>query len=1176
MSNKLLVIGCGGTGTKIINEMIATLGDDIPNDRLSIVVLDAHQSGYEPGALKAGRANVVTMNGYVPIEDGLQSFVNKLEKKNKGCVYDWFPKEMTFPTEGMYSDGCGAYRPYGKFFSYYYYDNIRQAIGRGLDRLTSSNFMNINQRAQSSRIDVIICASLGNGTGGGIFMDVAAIANEIITKGEIEPRVYGYFVPSSVTYKGPKNNKGHNYAQPYQIAAAGYGALVELQSEFSRKDSNADSNLAPTKHFQAFFYSREADGYKHTVTFEDRNKSPYDGVYLFDRRDDNGITHSYPTIVKTAGQTLAAVIGGEADPEGRLLDIVLRFEKECFSSMGAARLCVPTDKLTDALVGKMSAKLISELCERTNPDLSRWSNLLDLTIGEEQFPPPDPDVAPELEDYVQAFVKKFLRIQEISTEGDGNKSNQLFDLFVSEEEEVKNLIRQVGLSNAEGNEIGQKVNELYTRVGTALAELPKKCENKLKRLKWETVPRENDLSMLDSVENAGVKFLIDSMIQRLVNGNAFGLLEAWLEALWLEVKRNKDSVDLFELKASGIGSSIADIDLSNNEHQKDMQKQKTTILEKTSNTLNRWIGGFVGDSVEDLAIEFEGSAKKSLQFVLWGVKLKAVSDFYDTVLSYIDAWRDTLVKLNNFLLGPDVCGRLREAYEKSSRDLSLNAQSGGVTEYLSCSETAQEHLANELLKNEALQSHNVFADGELSTAIWKIMYSKVDASEQKELKAVFSPNVGGESELTNVIRNRKEVVKGFYGELTNVFRKKLRPHVVPLCKVDNLLYEDSEALVVDYLDNIIEDNASISQSRRKEIENALFLVVPPTTPIEIREILNRSESQSTREEKIKEATQKVFQDRIKQLANAALSKIDTKVSTRGHINGSVSVIYNAQCQKINEIKSSLQDVVSSLSNNMSGSLNAYDDFSSGEILAIGSIHGMTLNDLNITDTYQYYCDAMKSQEERDSRASKNFAPHPTQQYMELGERYLKRGDSVKLDNEEAELVLALACMEPKQKELLGKFGWLKFDKANFKVMRQFPPKLTDGTELPLCMQKMNNVENDRERYLPPQGFEEVIYWFEGSNRSFPDGEAWFKGFKQVFWDEIRLLIFGDPSDWMSETVDISILLDAISDHLLVLEALKKHNRIRKAVEAMIKALTNFKSDLEENKLDENIPPKLLR
>lgn len=1177
-TNKLLVIGCGGTGTKICNEMIKTLGTNIPTDRLSVVIIDAHEGGYEPGSLDAGRANLITMRSYMPISEGLQRCVNTLEQRKPGCVHGWFPKDMRFPQEGMYRDGCGAYRPYGKFFAYYYYDNIRQTIERGLNRLTSSDFLSNNQRAQSSSIDVMICASLGNGTGGGIFMDVAAIVNDIITSTtETEPRVYGFFVPSSVTYRGPKNMSGHNDLQPFQIAAAGYAALVELQSEFMRRDGNADTNLRPTGPFESHFRSTRADNYDHVIRFSDNNKSPYDGVYLFDRRDDNGVSHSYPTIVKTAGQTLAAVIGGEADPEGRLLDVVLRFQEQCFSSMGVTRLCVPTEKLTDALVCKMSTQLISEVCERSSVDLEKWGHLLDLTIGEVQYPPPDPETVPDLNDYVQAFVKKFLRIQEAATDGNGTKSNQLFDLFAAEEQEVWNVIRSVGLADAEGGEIASKVNALYGKVGTLLSNLPQKCESKLRTIKWDALPRETDLSLLDSIDSAGVKFFIDSIVQRLVNSNAYGMLEAWLDALWLEVKRNKDSIEGYELKNSPFaGTSIAEIDITKNKEQAIMQELKTKVMEKSSNTLNRLIGGFMGDSVEDVAFDFESAAKKSLQFALWGVKLKAVSEFYDLVLSHVDKWKKTVTKLNNFLMGQKVRGRLQESYERASQELSMSSSGGGITEYLSCTAAAQDHLAKELLKNESLQSHKIFAGGELSSTIWRVLYSKVEASDQKDLRAVFSPNVGGDSELAYVNRNRKDVMKGLYGELVSVFRKKLRPHVLPLCKVDNLLREDSEALVIDYFDNVVEENSSISQTKRKEIENALRTVVPPTTMDELKEILTRPDYEMNREEKINQATKTAFRNRIVQLANAAISKIDTKVSKRGHINGAVSVIYNSKCKTINEIQSDLQDSISQLNNNMTGSLNPYDDFSSGEILAIGSIHGMTLNDLNMEDIHVRYRNAMRNEQERDSRASDNFAPHPTQQYMALGERYLKRGDSSTSENFQAELVLALANMKPKRKELLGSFGWLTFDKTNFKVIREMPSKHVDGTPLPDCMKVMNEPENDRKKYLQPTGFDDVIYWMEGSSRDIPNGPAWLKGFKKLLWDEIRILTFGDPNDYLSETTDIQILLDEISDQITELGMLRKYKKIRTGVEGMITGLKLFKQSLEQQPLDENIVPSLLR
>ena len=77
-----------------------------------------------------------------------------------------------------------------------------------------------------------------------------------------------------------------------------------------------------------------------------------------------------------------------------------------------------------------------------------------------------------------------------------------------------------------------------------------------------------------------------------------------------------------------------------------------------------------------------------------------------------------------------------------------------------------------------------------------------------------------------------------------------------------------------------------------------------------------------------------------------------------------------------------------------------------EILAIGGVYGMTLEDLNMQEIRSKYITAMKESSEKDSRAKFNFAPHHSRVYG-VG-RSLHRSTVLQVEDFSAELVLALA------------------------------------------------------------------------------------------------------------------------------------------------------------------------
>jgi hypothetical protein len=282
------------------------------------------------------------------------------------------------------------------------------------------------------------------------------------------------------------------------------------------------------------------------------------------------------------------------------------------------------------------------------------------------------------------------------------------------------------------------------------------------------------------------------------------------------------------------------------------------------------------------------------------------------------------------------------------------------------------------------------------------------------------------------------------------------------------------------------------------------------------------------------------------------------------INGSVTVIYGQGSTVINELRPALQSNLSQLKNNMTGSLQSLDTFPPDEILAIGGVYGMTLEDLNMQEIRSKYITAMKESSEKDSRAKFNFAPHITQEFMELGGRYIAHTDSAGREDFSAELVLALASMKPTVDGMAGTFGWLDFVNPSFKVVKNFPDSYDNDESLPQCMLAKSMTDLDEERFLEPYGFEDLIHWFEGSSQNIPNGPEWLAGLKRLVWEEIKHVMFSDPNDFLAEDVPTEDFIQALDNRATELSKMLRYKKIRGSIEGMIEAISRFKREIEDN------------
>ena len=349
-----IIIGVGGTGTKIIREISDRWDATGHRPRgVALAVIDAYDSTPENGDI----SNAIFYPNK-PI-----NFGNEFNDFKKD-ISEWWPVGVTPVNWVSFSDGCGAMRPYGRFFAFYFASKIKRTVEEATSSLVLKALGNTSGHALS--FSIIVVGSLGNGTGGGIMLDVAAVARQQLSYVTKQITCLGIFIPSSVTRGG---NTG---LLAKRVAASGFASLLELQCEFNRVDDTAD--MRPSQPYKFVGWSGN-DLVDFRPGGDDELSMPYDAVLLLDKRDRRGLEADYATLVNIASEGISMLAGGDSD--NRLVDAftLAAGGAKRFGSLGAARLTIPGQAMLDycaAIHGKSALDLARAASPKTEP----WSELL--------------------------------------------------------------------------------------------------------------------------------------------------------------------------------------------------------------------------------------------------------------------------------------------------------------------------------------------------------------------------------------------------------------------------------------------------------------------------------------------------------------------------------------------------------------------------------------------------------------------------------------------------------------------------------------------------------------------------------------------------------------------------------------------------------------------------------
>jgi hypothetical protein len=395
-----LIIANGGTGARIASEVVAQFQDELGGlpDHVAIAVVDA-RSGPED---QVGSQNVFLVQRTHPINFPVEH-ARLMDPRNARSKVEycrgWWPPHAEPDASVNFMKGCGAKRTNGRFFATFFDADVATAIEKAIQHL-----MTIDQAAgQQPTLNVYVCASLGNGTGGGSFMQVATIANDLASQSGLAPRITGIFVPSTTTAPAVKAHTDRLLTP--RIGANGVAALVELQYELNRKESYQLREGGWTRHPRKGGGPLVHHGIHGTYRCDDTSHgAPFETCFLVDTQNRTAHVRDYNQVVAVAGRVLFSILSG-ADADYRFLDAQVAAAGP-FGSVGFMRVRSPLREGRQYMTLRLRERLARRL---RRPDTLASHPHLELVIGNQ------PPCEGTVEASVAYFVRTIAELEETDT-----------------------------------------------------------------------------------------------------------------------------------------------------------------------------------------------------------------------------------------------------------------------------------------------------------------------------------------------------------------------------------------------------------------------------------------------------------------------------------------------------------------------------------------------------------------------------------------------------------------------------------------------------------------------------------------------------------------------------------------------------------------------------------------
>lgn len=393
-----LVIGLGGTGSKVLDQLIKYISDEDrvkdlqENNLFEFVAMDTDLG--ELDALKI--KNKIRTSENLVIADYIR--VRRREDQAQGKnTLDWLVNESQFPKSFFdfdISSGAGQVRMYSRLAFEKASQNIYQNLESAINRLKSIN--NKGTATQATNVNIYIICSMAGGTGGGSFLQVAAMVKYILKKNNKQGQVKAYILSPDIYTKGgilPAN-------QLQDIKANAYAVLKEIDAFYKLMMRVKGSYGLFTEQDMEFIFSPHLSIKSH----EDFGNSPLDFVYIVDSENtkgslsiDKGVMFKmyermiadalYATIFSPISSKQASVENNTI--RQRLEASINSTDYPGYGSIGAGRLVFPIDDIAEYLGHRFVSDIICQNWKEMDADF--YAELRDYEkakqVGEERTYP---------------------------------------------------------------------------------------------------------------------------------------------------------------------------------------------------------------------------------------------------------------------------------------------------------------------------------------------------------------------------------------------------------------------------------------------------------------------------------------------------------------------------------------------------------------------------------------------------------------------------------------------------------------------------------------------------------------------------------------------------------------------------------------------------------------------
>jgi hypothetical protein len=1100
---KTLVIAIGGTGTKIA-KLLTDRWENRPPTDVSIVVVDAHTGGPE--------ARVPTMAYSSSEQIDYPAEWSRLNSDGRSALSSWWPSRVLPQKLVGFDEGCGAIRANGRFFVMRHADYIVESIETGIAKLSEARRLGLDGQYAPIQWEVYVLCSLGNGTGGGAFMDVAAIAKDILLgRGFTNPLVTGVFIPGSVTRNGSRGRDQD--VMENRVAASGFASLVELQYEFNRDSRYA---FRPDKPYSFIGWSgstyREFEPARGIESQEQAatQGQPFDFAFVLDVANKRAVLNNYHDLLEAGAEALVALIGG-ADADSRLLDLrVLCEDGRRFCSFGSMALEAPTAQLVQYCAAKLSLQALAWAGNERGikPDIDADLLVDRLPGGAERLDAREIT----LEKSADFFLDKVLNVKE----GGANpeQMNDVFAQFDTVDSDLRVAFRSIqgdrGLSKLERSQMVDKAHQLRSYLLSKAQDLPRQREAQMKAL-WERVPGSNVRCYgdLKKLEQAGTRWLLEQRVGAFVERGAFGPLVQWLTELRRLVKDSSDSIYRVEVKQhlSGADQLGRELDL------KDLNR----VIEELKAKAGSIFAAFQGSAIATKATMVGREAESAFDFLLWQSEIVAVLRFYTWLDSHIGLLLGGARKAASLVDDEGIRGGLTTKITAIEQALGRRSNGGKVV-YVGCDDVIRAGLIDALQQDPDTSSRGMLQH--LSSLMWEVYGMSLD--QDCEQVGVVVNSLGEEG----IEALRGQAVSRLKGTLSVSLLQKVEDRiklsVANMADIDELLVREARAKIQAWYDLYFlpSQQGLPLDYKAQDAKRALEAVVHQGGIKGLQQqFVDYPDFEVAmyrrRDGQVSGAVMDFIMARVHNLAGAALPLWNPQLppDQRSLIQRKAFFNYSTSAAHLAQALEELDNA---------GLIKAQADefFPRSRLECVSVALGARLEHLAHGSEVKSYRLAMQGlpgtppQEPYRSWYA-SFNPHTTLAYEQAGLRWLEQHDQQHkvtsvLGDREGELVLALAEFGTDLYPEL--FRYISHNGALYYLQREIDPAQVEEASAAFSDYGVGIATGER---IGPKGVAHVTDWLEGKDRKAHkgvEGLALRQDLKQLLWSDLEKMMMGYWND----------------------------------------------------------------